>query len=62
MNIPNIKHFRSNILLKEEDEPKKHIQKLSDTKYEQGDPNFVDERIKPKPPKKEKSFLSSLFE
>ena len=61
MNIPNIKHLRKTTLIKEE-EPKKHIKKLPEAEYEEGDPNFVDERIKSELPKKEKSFLSSLFE
>ena len=62
MNIPNIVHFRTNILV-HEDEPEKHIKKLSKLQYEKGDPNFVDERTKCElPKKKEKSFLASLFE
>lgn len=60
MHIPNIIHFRTNIFVKEE--PKKHIVKLPETKYEKGDPDFIDERTKCELPKREKSFLSSLFE
>ena len=44
------------------DLPKKHIKKLPEAEYEEGDPNFVDERTKCDLPEKEKSFLSSLFE
>ena len=58
MNIPNIKHFRTNILVKEEE---KHIEKVPDVEYEKGDPTFVDERTKCTLPKKKKSFLASLF-
>ena len=60
MNIPNIKHFRTHNFEKEK--PHKHVKKLPDNEYEKGDPNFVDERTKCELPKKEKSFLSSLFE
>ena len=60
MNIPNIKHFRTHNFEKEE--AHKHIKKLPNSEYKKGDPNFVDERTKCELPKKEKSFLSSLFE
>ena len=43
--------------------PKKHIEKVSQTVFESGDPDFIDERtslhIKPK---EKKSFFSSLFD
>lgn len=61
MNIPNIKHFRLHSFEKDK-EVHKHIRKLPDNVYENGDPNFVDERTKCDLPKKEKSFLSLLFE
>lgn len=57
MNIPNLKHFRRKVIVR----VKKHIKKLSKVEYEKGDIDFVDERIKTKPPKKEKSFFDFLF-
>ena len=61
MNIPNLVHFRTNMLVKDK-EPKKHLQKfskihfreeepkeekkkISQLELENGDPDFVDERI-----------------
>ncbi|WP_415395844.1 hypothetical protein [Sulfurimonas sp. CS5] len=41
--------------------PKKHIKRVSQTIFENGDPNFVDER-KSVHIKEKKSFLSSLFD
>jgi len=57
MNIPNLKHFRHIIIKK----TKHHIKKISKLEFEKGDPDFVDERIKPEQPKEEKSFFDSLF-
>lgn len=57
MNIPNIKHVQHKIMQK----VKHHVAKVSKLVYEKGDPDFVDERKKPKLPKKEKSFFDSLF-
>ena len=52
---------KSNGFVKE-DKPKKHIARVSQQEFEQGDPDFVDERTKPSSPKKKKdSFLDSLF-
>lgn len=78
MNIPHVIHFRSNILIKDDepkkhaekvskihfrkDDPEHHIKKVSKLQFEKGDPNFVDERKKSESPKKEESFLSSLLE
>ncbi|MDD2790574.1 MAG: hypothetical protein PHU40_07920 [Sulfurimonas sp.] len=43
--------------------PKKHIKKVFKKEYENGDPDFVDERVKKEDDsKKEKSFLESLLE
>lgn len=43
------------------DKPKKHIVKVCKEEFENGDPNFVDERTTPYEPKKKSSFISSLF-
>ncbi|WP_415396153.1 hypothetical protein [Sulfurimonas sp. CS5] len=40
---------------------KHHIKKVSNIIYEKGDPDFVDERKKTKPEKKEESFFDFLF-
>ncbi len=42
--------------------PKKHITRVSQREFEKGDPDFVDERITIDEEKKDKGFLSSLFE
>ncbi len=39
----------------------KSIKKVSQEKFEKGDPDFIDERTEAYEPKKEKSFLESLF-
>ncbi|MBE0514888.1 MULTISPECIES: hypothetical protein [Sulfurimonas] len=45
-----------------EDKPKKSIKRVSQEVFEKGDPNFVDERVKPyEPQKKKKGLLESLF-
>lgn len=44
-----------------EDKPKKHIVKVSQEEFENGDPDFVDERTSSYEPKKKSSFLSPLF-
>jgi len=41
--------------------PKKSIKRVSQSQFEKGDPDFVDERIKTNKAKNEKSFLESLF-
>lgn len=56
MNIPNIKHFSRKVIK----HAKHHVKKISQTIYEKGDPNFVDERKKSQSPKEE-SFFDSLF-
>jgi hypothetical protein len=44
-----------------EDKPKKHITKVSQKQFENGDPDFVDERTtKNEPKKKKESFFDSL--
>ncbi len=45
-----------------EDKPKKHIKKVSQSQFEKGDPDFIDERTINYEPKKKESFFSSLFE
>lgn len=61
MNIPNIVHFRTNLLVKEEkskkqknqhsklhfreDENHDELKKISKSEFEHGDPDFVDERV-----------------
>lgn len=50
----------SNGFVKEK-RPQKSIKKVSQDIFEKGDPDFVDERIKAYKPKKEESFLASLF-
>ena len=57
MNIPNLKHFRRKVIAR----AKRHIKKVSQLEYEKGDIDFVDERVKPKSVKKEKSFFDFLF-
>lgn len=58
MNIPNMKHFGHKII----EHTKHHIKKVSKIVYEKGDPDFVDERKKPEPPKEEEeSFFESFF-
>ncbi|MDQ7043287.1 MAG: hypothetical protein Q9M34_07115 [Sulfurimonas sp.] len=57
MNVPNIKHIGHRVIKK----VKLHVQKVSKYIYEDGDPDFVDERIEPKESKKEKSFFDFLF-
>lgn len=44
------------------DKEKKHIVRVSQEKFENGDPNFIDERVAAHKLKEEKSFLSNLFE
>jgi len=44
-----------------ESRPQKSIKRVSQSQFEKGDPNFVDERTKAYKPKEEKSFLASLF-
>jgi len=56
MNIPNVKHFRHKVI----ERAKHHIQKVSELIYENGDPDFVDERKEPEEPKEE-SFFESLW-
>ena len=43
------------------DRPKKHITRVSQREFEEGDPDFVDERTKPYEPKKKESFLDTLI-
>ena len=52
MNIPNIKHLSHRIIRR----ARHHIEKVSKTLYEKGDPDFVDERIKPELEKEEESL------
>jgi hypothetical protein len=40
--------------------PKKHIVRVSQREFEEGDPDFVDERTSTNEPKKKESFLESL--
>lgn len=44
-----------------ESRPQKSIKRVSQSRFEKGDPAFVDERTKAYKPKAEKSFLASLF-
>ena len=43
------------------DRPKKHIVRVSQREFEEGDPDFVDERTSAYVPKKEESFLDTLI-
>jgi len=46
----------------ETDQKKKHLKRVSDDEFEHGDPDFIDERVKPyKKPSKKSSFFFSLF-
>lgn len=51
---------KSNGFVKES-RPQKSIKRVSQSQFEKGDPDFVDERTKKYKPKEEKSFLSSFF-
>ena len=51
---------KSNGFIKD-DEPKKHIIRVSQREFEKGDPDFVDERTSTYKPKKKESFLDSLI-
>ena len=44
-----------------EDRPKKHITRVSQREFENGDPDFVDERTSAYEPKKKESFLDTLI-
>ncbi len=50
----------SNSFVKESRQ-QKSIKKVSQEKFEKGDPDFMDERTKPYEPKKKESFLDSLL-
>ena len=52
---------KSNGFVKE-DKPKKHIKRVSQSQFEKGDPDFVDERNTSDEAEKKESFFSSLFE
>ena len=52
---------KSNGFVKE-DKPKKHVKRVSQSQFEKGDPNFVDERTTANDTKKKESFFSSIFE
>lgn len=43
------------------EKPKKHIQRVSQSQFEKGDPDFIDERTSQDEEKQKDSFLSSLF-
>lgn len=51
---------KSNGFVKKE-KPKKHITRISQSQFEKGDPDFVDERTSVYEAKKKESFFSSLF-
>lgn len=53
------KHSPSKI--RKEKVEKKHIKMVSKDLFENGDPDFVDERKNPYEPKKRKSWLAGLF-
>ena len=55
-----IKGSKSNGFVKEE-QPKKHITRVSQDMFEKGDPDFVDERISTYEPKKKSSFFDDIF-
>ena len=44
-----------------EDKPKKHVARVSQSEFEKGDPNFIDERISENKIKKKESFFFNLF-
>jgi hypothetical protein len=44
------------------DRTKKHIEGVSKSEFEKGDPDFIDERIETYKPKKKESFFTSFFE
>ena len=41
--------------------PQKSIKRVSQNQFEKGDPDFVDERTTSYAPKKQESFLDSIF-
>ena len=51
---------KSNGFVKEE-KPKKHIERVSQSQFEKGDPSFLDERTASYEPKKKESFFSFLL-
>ena len=53
MNIPNIKHISRRV----KERAKHHVKKVSQVIYEEGDPDFVDERKTAESTKEEKSFV-----
>ena len=44
-----------------EDKPKKSVKRVSETEFEHGDPDFVDERIYKDEPKKKSSIFDKMF-
>lgn len=52
---------KSNGFVKE-NKPKKHVKRVSQSQFEKGDPDFVDERMTSYEAKRKESFFSSLFE
>ena len=54
-----MKQTPSNI--RKEKSEKKHIEMISKDLFENGDPDFVDERKTPYMPRKKKSWLANLF-
>ena len=52
---------KSNGFVKKE-RPKKSVTRVSQDEFENGDPDFVDERTSPYVPKKKKSFFGSLLD
>ncbi|MEN8304085.1 MAG: hypothetical protein ABFQ64_08435 [Campylobacterota bacterium] len=44
-----------------DDKPAKHVEKVSQREFEEGDPGFVDERTSKYKPKKKETFLETLI-
>ena len=47
--------------VRKEKESKTHIEKVSKSEFEHGDPDFVDERKISKNPQKKQSFFARIF-
>lgn len=61
MCIPHGMVSSINTTVIKEERPKKSIKRVSQSEFEKGDPDFVDERTVPYEPKPKKSFLDELL-
>ncbi len=61
MCVPHGLMHTNNHSFEKKDKEKKHIVRVSQKQFEQGDSDFIDERTTAYEPKKEESFFDSLF-